>query len=163
MVVEKDEAAIGRALLAAGCYVVVTDMPAALLSTQQVHDHYVGLQKVERDFRTLKTGLLKVRPVFLRNEGRTQGHVPCFLVWLKSGEQTPVILDERLRFWRKVNHFEADVILTNRRDSGYCAVRGVWKFWIRGSCSRDPNSFARANSRSACSLLPSRWRIDPSK
>jgi hypothetical protein len=30
---------------------------------QEVHDIYVSLQKVERDFRTLKTGLLEVRPV----------------------------------------------------------------------------------------------------
>ena len=90
---EKDEAAIGRALLVAGCYVVVTDVPAALLSTQQVHDHYVGLQKVERDFRTLKTGLLEVRPVFLRNKSRTRGHVLACLLALKLSRE----MERRLR------------------------------------------------------------------
>ena len=93
VVVEKDEAAMERALLLAGCYVVVTDVPAALLSTQQVHDHYVGLQKVERDFRTLKTGLLEVRPVFLRNQGRTRGHVLACLLALKLSRE----MERRLR------------------------------------------------------------------
>jgi transposase len=93
VVVEKDEAAMERALLLAGCYVVVTDVPAALLSTQQVHDHYVGLQKVERDFRTLKTGLLEVRPVFLRNKSRTRGHVLACLLALKLSRE----MERRLR------------------------------------------------------------------
>src|SRR6266849_9471950 len=53
-----------RALDLAGCYVIVTDVSKDQLATQAVHDRYVGLQKVERDFRTMKTGMLEVRPVF---------------------------------------------------------------------------------------------------
>ncbi len=41
------------------------------------------MQKVERDFRTMKTGLLEVRPVFVRKESRTRGHVFCCLLALK--------------------------------------------------------------------------------
>jgi len=41
----------------AGCYVVTTDVAPAAMSAQQVHDSYVSLAQVERDFRTLKTGL----------------------------------------------------------------------------------------------------------
>ena len=63
------------------------------VSTQQVHDHYVGLQKVERDFRTLKTGLLEVRPVFLRNKHRTRGHVLACLLALKLSRE----MERRLR------------------------------------------------------------------
>ena len=55
-----------------GCYVVESDLPVAAASTQQVHDRYVDLTRVERDFRTLKTGLLEIRPVFLRKADRTR-------------------------------------------------------------------------------------------
>jgi len=65
----------------------VTDVPAALLGAQQVHDSYLSLQKVERDFRTLKTGLLQVRPVFVRKESRTRGHVLCCMLALKLSRE----------------------------------------------------------------------------
>lgn len=60
---ERKEEVILGALDLAGCYVVTTDVASAAMSAQQVHDSYVSLRKVERDFRTLKTGLLEVRPV----------------------------------------------------------------------------------------------------
>src|SRR5208337_291631 len=82
-----NEAAIGRALELAGCYVVTTDVAPAAMSAQQVHDSYVSLQKVERDFRTLKTGLLEVRPVWVRKESRTRGHVLCCLLALKVSRE----------------------------------------------------------------------------
>ena len=42
---------------------------------------------MERDFRTLKTGLLEVRPVWVRNESRTRGHVFCCLLALKVSRE----------------------------------------------------------------------------
>ena len=83
LVVVRNEAAIERTLQLAGCYVVTTDVPKQQLAAQAVHDSYVGLQKVEHDFRTLKTGLLEVRPVFVRKESRTRGHVLSCLLALK--------------------------------------------------------------------------------
>ena len=82
-----------RALDLAGCYVVTTDVPRSDLSAQQVHDSYVSLEKVERDFRTLKTGLLEVRPVWVRKENRTRGHVFCCLLALKVSRE----MERRLR------------------------------------------------------------------
>ena len=67
----------------AGCYVIVTDVPKERLSTEAVHASYMALQKVERDFRTMKTGLLEIRPLFVRKESRTRGHVFCCLLALK--------------------------------------------------------------------------------
>ena len=93
MVLEKNEAAEERALELAGCYVVVTDVPGEGMSGQAVHDSYVRLQKVERDFRTLKTGLLEVRPMFVRKEKRTRGHVFCCMLALKLTRQ----LEQRLQ------------------------------------------------------------------
>jgi transposase len=87
LVMQKQEAAVARHLELAGCYVVTTDVSGEQMSAQTVHDHYLDLQKVERDFRTLKTGLLEVRPVWVRKETRTRGHVFCCFLALKIGRE----------------------------------------------------------------------------
>jgi transposase len=78
-----DEEAKRKSLELAGCYVLVSDVGPEKLSTEQIHDSYMALQKVERDFRTMKTGLLEIRPVFVRKESRTRGHVFCSMLALK--------------------------------------------------------------------------------
>ncbi len=93
MVLVRHQEAIDRALQLAGCYVVVTDVGKERLSSQEAHDSYVSLQKVERDFRQMKTGLLEVRPVFVRKESRTRGHVCCCLLALKLSRE----LERRLQ------------------------------------------------------------------
>jgi len=87
MLLERNPPALDRAMELAGCYVVVTDVPKQNLSGQEVHDSYVSLQNVERDFRQMKTGLLEVRPVFVRKESRTRGHVFCCLLALKLSRE----------------------------------------------------------------------------
>ena len=66
-----------------GCYVIVTDVAKNVLNTEQVHKAYRQLQSVERDFRTLKTGFLEVRPIFLRKKERTRAHVFVAMLALK--------------------------------------------------------------------------------
>jgi hypothetical protein len=75
-----------------GCYVIESDLPQEVASTQQVHDRYLDLTQVERDFRTLKTGLLELRLIFLRKEERTRGHALVCLLALKLARE----LDRRL-------------------------------------------------------------------
>jgi transposase len=87
VVLERNQVAIERALELAGCYVVVSDVPKPQLSGQEVHDSYVSLQKVERDFRQLKTGLLEVRPIWVRKESRTRGHVFSCMLALKLSRE----------------------------------------------------------------------------
>ncbi len=87
VVLERNQAAMERAMELAGCYVVVTDVPKDRVSPQAAHDSYVSLQKVERDFRQLKTGLLEVRPVWVRKESRTRGHVFCCMLALKVSRE----------------------------------------------------------------------------
>lgn len=70
-----------------GCYVVESDLPKTVADTQAVHDRYLDLTKVERDFRTLKTGLLQLRPIFLRKEERTRGHAVVALLALKLARE----------------------------------------------------------------------------
>jgi transposase len=70
-----------------GCYVVESDLPKEVASTQQVHDRYLDLTRVERDFRTLKTGLLQLRPIYLRKEERTRGHAVVAMLALKLARE----------------------------------------------------------------------------
>jgi len=72
---EIDEDAKREVGLLDGCYVIETDVPVELLDPETVNDLYTSLQRVERDFRTLKTGGLEVRPICVRKASRTRGHV----------------------------------------------------------------------------------------
>ncbi len=58
-----------------GCYVVKTEVPKEELSTQVAHDRYKDLGLVEYAFRTMKTTIEELRPIFVRKEKRTRGHV----------------------------------------------------------------------------------------
>ena len=88
----EDEAARQKQAELDGCYVIESDLPKEVASTQAVHDRYLDLTQVERDFRTLKTGLLELRPIFLRKENRTRGHALVALLALKLARE----LDRRL-------------------------------------------------------------------
>lgn len=66
-----------------GCYVVISDVPAAAASATSIWERYGDLQKVERNFRTMKTGLLELRPIFLRKAGRTRAHALVAMLALK--------------------------------------------------------------------------------
>lgn len=63
-----------------GCYVIKTDLPAEAGSAETIHSRYKDLSLVESAFRTMKTGHLEVRPIYVRKESRTRGHV--FVVML---------------------------------------------------------------------------------
>lgn len=63
-----------------GCYVVKTNTPAEILDAQTAHDRYKDLSLVEFAFRTMKTTLEEIRPVFVRKEKRTKGHVAIVML-----------------------------------------------------------------------------------
>jgi transposase len=88
-----DEQAKHDAALLDGCYCIESDVPAEHLSTQDVHDRYKDLQDVERNFRRLKTAFLEVRPIFVRKEQRTRGHVFIAMLALKVLR----LMEQRLR------------------------------------------------------------------
>jgi transposase len=58
-----------------GCYVVKTNAPKEALDSQTAHDRYKELSNVEFAFRTIKTTIEEIRPIFVRKEDRTRGHV----------------------------------------------------------------------------------------
>ena len=72
--VEINEEAIKIRSRLDGVYVLKTDVSFDRLDTQAIHNAYKSLAQVESDFRTMKSDL-DIRPVFVRKETRTRGHV----------------------------------------------------------------------------------------
>ena len=82
-----DEDARAEDALLDGCYLLETDVPADLLEAKTVDERYRDLQQVERNFRTVKTTFLEIRPIFLRKAERTKAHVFIAMLALKITRQ----------------------------------------------------------------------------
>jgi len=78
-----DDAVMENSALLDGCYTLETDVSNTHMDAATVAARYLDLQKVERNFRTMKTGFLEVRPIFLRNAERTKAHVFVAMLALK--------------------------------------------------------------------------------
>lgn len=78
--IESNEEALKEESYLDGCYVIKTDLKENEADTYLVHDRYKDLTEVEKVFRGCKTVNLEVRPVYVRKEGSTRGHV--FVVML---------------------------------------------------------------------------------
>ena len=72
LVVETDETKQADAALLDGCSVLETDVARETMAASTVDARYRDLQRVERDFRTMKTGVLELRPAFVRKESPAQ-------------------------------------------------------------------------------------------
>jgi ribosomal protein L11 methylase PrmA len=82
-----DEDARAADALLDGCYLLETDVPKALMDSKTVDERYRDLQQVERNFRTVKTSFLEIRPIFLRKAERTKAHVFVAMLALKITRQ----------------------------------------------------------------------------
>jgi hypothetical protein len=86
LVAERDQAKIDQEAALDGFYVLRTPVPASELDAPGVVAAYKNLKYVERDFRTIKSDDLDLRPVFHRLEERVKAHVlicmlACYLTW----------------------------------------------------------------------------------
>ena len=72
-----------ESMLLNGCYVLVSDVKKEQMSKEEILSSYKSLQRIERDFRSLKTGFLEIRPIFVRKKDRTIGHVFVAFLALK--------------------------------------------------------------------------------
>jgi len=80
IILEKNQALIDEHFKLAGCYCLKTNTDKNELDKETIHKRYKNLFKVEKAFETLKTGLLNIRPIFVRKESHIKGHVfACFL------------------------------------------------------------------------------------
>ncbi len=82
-----DEDAKAQDGLLDGCYILETTVLADLMAAKTVDERYRDLQKVERNFRTVKTSFLEIRPIFLRKAQRTKAHVFVAMLALKITRQ----------------------------------------------------------------------------
>ena len=79
-----------------GCYAIKTDLSKEMASKETVHTRYKDLTQVEMAFRTSKTVELEMRPINVRLESRTRGHV--FVVMLAYK-----IVQELAKRWRSID------------------------------------------------------------
>ncbi len=91
-----DEEALAEVSKLDGCYCLKTDLTPQAATKEVVHDRYKSLADVEWAFRTCKTSHLQVRPVYVRKESRTRGHV--FVVMLAYQ-----IIRELARCWQALD------------------------------------------------------------
>jgi transposase len=78
-----------------GCYCLKTDVLAAKVSKDTIHDRYKDLAHVEWAFRTSKTGLLEARPFYVRLETRTRGHLLVVML-------AYLVVQELAKCWRNI-------------------------------------------------------------
>ena len=79
-----------------GCYAIKTNVPSGQVNAQTIYDRYKDLAKVESAFRTMKTGHLEIRPIFLRKEERTRAHAFVTMLSYKLVRQLSLA-------WQEVN------------------------------------------------------------
>jgi DDE family transposase len=97
-VTRNDEAIAAEAALD-GIYILRTTVPAPQLDTADVVRAYKNLANVERDFRSLKTIDLDLRPIHHYTETRVRAHVllcmlACYLTWHLRAALTPLIFTD---------------------------------------------------------------------
>lgn len=96
IVLSVDEEKKNSAAYLDGCYVLKTGLSIEAADTKTVHDRYKDLALVEKAFRTWKTGHLELRPIFVRSEASTKGHV--FVVMLAY-----LIERELAMYWQELD------------------------------------------------------------
>jgi len=92
----EDRAALAEEAKLDGCYVLKTDLRTDVATKETIHSRYKDLALVEWAFRTSKTVNLEVRPVHVRTEAHTRGHV--FVVMLSY-----LIIAELARCWQDLD------------------------------------------------------------
>jgi transposase len=70
-----DQEALAREQHLDGCYVLKSNLPHDEITYEQIHERYKDLSLVEHAFRTMKTGFLEIRPIWVVKASRTRGHV----------------------------------------------------------------------------------------
>lgn len=94
LVIEVDQGAVDSAEVLDGCYALVSDVPKELYVAEVIHERYKDLKFVEDAFKTLKTGLLDVRPLWHRRADRTKGHVfMCMLSLILTLEMKRALIE----------------------------------------------------------------------
>jgi hypothetical protein len=108
-----------------GIYVIRTPVPAGQLDTPAVVTAYKNLSRVERDFRSIKTDDLDLRPVFHRLEERVKAHVlicmlASYLTWHLRQAWAPLTFTDQ-------NPPEQDNPVTPARRSAHAQAKASYQ------------------------------------
>lgn len=119
---EEDEVGLAEEAKLDGCYVIRTDLGVEQADKHQVHGHYKSLAEVEQAFRRSKTVELEMRPVHVRKESSTRGHLLVVML-------AYLLMRELGRRWAKLDMTVAEGLA---RLNTYCAVEvaGVIKLML---------------------------------
>ena len=79
-----------------GCYVIKTDLTTQQADKQTVHDRYRDVSQIEMAFRTSKTVLLEMRPVYVQLADRTRGHALVVMLAYR-------LVQELARLWQSAD------------------------------------------------------------
>ena len=127
-----------------GCYVLRTDLSAAEASKETVHDRYKSLGEVEQAFRRSKSVELEMRPVHVRKESSTRGHLLVVML-------AYLLMQELGKRWA---HLDLTVKEGLDRLNTYCAVEvaGVIKVMLQPR--KDVQSLITAAGVTLPAMLP---------
>lgn len=142
--VHKDDEALSETALLDGCYVIKSDVPKADANAQLLHDRYCDLENVERDFRTMKSVHLEMRPVFVKKKESTNGHV--FVVMLS------------LLLQRKIEKYWSEMDITVEEGLDELGAIHMQEVRLGNACIQDipkPNKIGRQLLKNARVNLPS--------
>ena len=109
-----------KSLSVCGKYVICSNVSKEDMTAEQVRGKNKNLQKVEHAFRDLKSDSISLRPVFLRREQQTRGHVLlCMFAYsiIKEMENRlfPFLKKYNISTWFGLAHQPS---LNNRRTQG---------------------------------------------
>jgi transposase len=100
LAITRKQGQIGAEAALDGFYILRTPIPAHTLGAAGVVTAYKNLKHVERDFRTIKTDDLDLRPIYHRLEDRVRAHVlicmlAAYLTWHLRRAWAPLTLHRR--------------------------------------------------------------------
>ena len=93
------QARIDREAALDGIWVVRTSLGAESIGPDEAVEAYKSLARVEQAFRQIKTGRLRVRPIFVYSEAHVRAHVflcmlACCAEWHMRKRLAPILFDE---------------------------------------------------------------------
>lgn len=127
-----------------GCYAIKTDLKKDVIDPEKIHACYKGLSVVENAFRTMKTALLEMRPIFVRRADRTRAHV--FIIMLAH------MIEHQLRKdWRDIDVTVGEGIMEL---ASVCSIKIKTKDGIEYQTIPEPRELGETLLKSAKITLP---------
>lgn len=102
-----------------GCYIWTTDLTEQEASNREIYERYKDLKYIEDDFRSFKTSFLEIRPLFVRSEASTRGHLVVVMLahlilrelragWISFNKTVEEILGELSLICQNIIQFSND-------------------------------------------------------